>query len=156
MVIADAHWYAIRDADDRGLALYRRHYSAAIAATKAPSGPRRFRWFVGPGDRLVLLTTDGLALFSWRHQAHRLDGQTGVCCSIFRNEGPLRSSDLILEADDLAWSKWPHERHFTFVDPTRIKSTNPGCCFKKAGWRRCGTSSRGLHILERTPEDTSP
>jgi hypothetical protein len=30
-----------------------------------------------------------------------------VNCAVFRNEGPVLSSDLILEAEELAWGRWP-------------------------------------------------
>lgn len=90
------------------------------------------------------------ALFVWR-KSIRDDGQRGVCCAIFRNESPQRSSDMILEAERLAWAKWPGQRLFTHVDPRRIRSSNPGCCFLKAGWRRCGVSGRGFLIFEKLP-----
>ena len=49
-----------------------------------------------------------------------------------------------------AWKRWPGERLYTYVDPKKIKSTNPGYCFKVCGWRKCGvTKHRKLHILER-------
>ena len=68
-----------------------------------------------------------------------------------RVPGGGTSSALIEVADYLAWLRWPGERHYTYVDPTEIRSTNPGFCFIKAGWRRCGMSKAGLHILERLP-----
>jgi hypothetical protein len=73
-------------------------------------------------------------------------------CSIFRNEGPLRSSDLILEAEQLAWRRWPGQRLFTYVWPAKVKSVNPGYCFKMAGWQQCGRNKDGrLIILEKLP-----
>ena len=76
------------------------------------------------------------------------DGQPGVYCPVFRNEGPVRSSDLIRAAMELAWFRWPGERLFTYVDPGLVRSTNPGYCFLMAGWRKCGRSGRGLVLLE--------
>ena len=36
------------------------------------------------------------------------------------------------------------------INPREIKSTNPGCCFKKAGWQRAGVTSKNkLLILEK-------
>lgn len=103
---------------------------------------------IGPGEYLLLATPNLDALFGWRH-FRSLDRQTGVSCCIFRNEGPIRSSLLILEAMDLASERWPAEtRGYTYVDASRIRSTNPGCCFIMAGWRRSGRSQKGLHILE--------
>jgi hypothetical protein len=78
------------------------------------------------------------------------DGQKGINCAVFRNEGAGLSSDLIMAADALADERWPGERHFTYVDPQEVKSSNPGYCFLRAGWRKCGiTKHRKLLILER-------
>jgi hypothetical protein len=39
-----------------------------------------------------------------------------------------------------------------YVDPSQVRSSNPGCCFKLAGWRQCGTTKeRGLLIFEVLP-----
>ena len=91
----------------------------------------------------MLLNQTCNALWCWRN----VEGE-GVNCSVFRNESNTLSSELIQEACDIAWLKWPGKRLFTFVNPQKIKSVNPGCCFKKAGWKSCGMSKAGLHILE--------
>ena len=99
---------------------------------------------------MVLLTGDCLALFVWqRSTIPRYDEQTGINCSVFRNEGPLLSSMLIVEAMELAWRRWPGERLFTYVAEAKIQSVNPGYCFKKAGWQTCGRNKTGrLTVLE--------
>jgi len=103
---------------------------------------------------MVLLTASCDALFVWHHPVMaRLSGQEGVNCTIFRNESPVLSSELIREACKLAWQRWPGARLFTYVADAKIRSTNPGACFKKAGWRRCGRNATGkLTILELLPE----
>ena len=70
-------------------------------------------------------------------------------CSIFRNEGPWLSSELVRQADAIADFAWPGERHYTYVNAQKIRSVNPGYCFKKAGWCQCGETRGGLVILER-------
>lgn len=142
-MIPAAHWYGIKDGDPRGRWMLNRHYSA-----RHYKDGRRPKLFVGPGEKMVLMTQDGLALFVWRKFISD-DGQEGVNCAVFRNEGPLLSSELILEAEQLAWQRWPGERLYTYVNPKKIKSSNPGYCFKKAGWRKCGTSKGGFVILEK-------
>jgi len=112
---------------------------------------RRRKLFVGPGEKMVLVTADGLAVFVWRKfiddcASAPLDA---VNCAAFRNEGPHRSSELILEAETEAWHRWPGKQLYTYVNPARIRSSNPGCCFKQAGWRRTGTTKGGLHVLEK-------
>jgi hypothetical protein len=79
----------------------------------------------------------------------------GVNCAVFRNESKLlRSSELILQAEQIAWKKWPGQRLFTFVNAGKVKSTNPGYCYLMAGWRKCGiTKSKKLIILEKYPEN---
>lgn len=150
----DGHWFAVLEDDRRALALYLRHYSSTKARGNRAAVPLRGNAakFVGPGASMVLLTTTADAVFVWRKQEYRKDGQVGVECSIFRNESPILASELIREADALAWKRWPGERHFTFVDDAKVRSTNPGACFKKAGWRTCGRNADGrLTILEILP-----
>jgi hypothetical protein len=107
---------------------------------------------VGPGEYLVLLTAACDALLIWRRMPRDQEREPGVCCSLFRNEGRSGlSSDLIREACDLAWQRWPGQRLYTYVDPRRVRSSHPGYCFKAAGWRRCGRTPGGLLILETQP-----
>jgi hypothetical protein len=143
--MVSGHWLGVKDGDARARALYLRHYSA-----------RRYRdgrsrtLFVGPGEKMVLLTLHRDALFVWR-KFISMDGQEGVSCAVFRNESPVQSSVLIREAMALAWARWPGKRLYTYVNPRKVQSSNPGYCFKCAGWRKCGTTKKGLIILECLP-----
>ena len=142
----DGNWIGIKDGDPRGIVIFKRHYSA-----RSYRDNRRRTLFVGPGEKMVLLTVTNDALFVWRKFISD-DGQDGVNCSIFRNEGPVLSSDLIREAEELAWDRWPEERLFTYVWDKKIESVNPGYCFKMAGWNVCGrTKVNDLTILEKLP-----
>jgi hypothetical protein len=114
--------------------------------------------FVGPGKKLVLITPWQDAVFAWRHSVYRKDCQVGVECTIFRNESPHLSSAMILEAEVVARRQWPNDRLFTFVDPSAIAGSNPGYCFKMAGWKYCrdphgnpARSANGKLILEKLP-----
>lgn len=143
-------WYPVRDGNPAAVAMYRRHYPSL---KRAGSGRRpKQSQAAGPGESLLLMTPCGRALFIWTRERYRLDGQDGVCCACFRNEGAGLSSELILAAEQDARRRWPlEERFFTFVDPDEVASPNPGYCFKQAGWRHAGrTATRGLHILEKT------
>ena len=138
-------WLPALDGDPRALALYQRHYSCTNLSPKN-------RQFMPPGEKMVLLTRDCDALFGWvKNRVERYDKQVGVVCTVFRNESPYRSSELIEEASAIAWGKWPGERLFTYVDASKVASANPGYCFKMAGWQICGKSKGGLVILERLP-----
>jgi|SRR5215831_8893479 len=152
----DGHWLGVKRTDERAFALYQRHYSAAKGARWRRPGNTNV---TSAGQTMVLLSQCGRALFVWlRCSIPRLDGQTGVSCAVFRNEGPDLSSDLIREADTLAWRRWPDEaRHFTYVDAEkttrrRSKRAAAGACFRHAGWRECGASKTGLVLLERVAE----
>lgn len=143
---ADNVWTEVRDGNSSALALMERHYSRA----RYRDGRRHDR-FVGPGERIVLLTADARAMFVWRRFRSK-DDQQGVNCAVFRNEGILLSSDLILAAEALAWDRWPDQRFYTYVNPRKVRSSNPGYCFLQAGWRRCGiTKTRKLLVLEKLP-----
>jgi len=140
-------WIELRDGNDSVRAIFDRHYSRNRYADG-----RRPLLFVGPGQKMVLMTPDARAIFAWRKFISG-DGQQGVNCAIFRNEMPRSktdSSELVAAADALADLRWPGERHYTYVNPRAVQSSNPGYCFIKAGWRRCGiTKWNRLLILER-------
>lgn len=145
--LKDGHWYDAKDADYRAREIFDRHYSR-----KRYKDGRRPLKFVGPGQYIVLLTAECDALFVWRKFISD-DGQQGINCAVFRNEGPLLSSALILEACEIAWQRWPGERLYTYVNPRKIKSTNPGFCFLRAGFAKCGiTKWNKILILERYGE----
>lgn len=145
-LFADHPWTEVRDGNLSALALFSRHYSRYVY--KDGRDPSRF---VGPGERIVLLTPSADALFVWR-RFRSMDGQTGVNCAVFRNESGMLSSYLILAAEAIAWARWPQQRLYTYVNPRRVASANPGFCFLRAGWRRCGTTKRrSLLILEKVP-----
>lgn len=90
-------------------------------------------------------------LFVWMFPdvALRMDGQKGYNCAIFRNESARRSSEIIIEAEQFAVDRWGPNRGYTFVDARKIRSVNPGCCFKKAGWHFAGMTKGGKHIFEK-------
>ena len=140
------HWYLTKDGDVTCLALYEKHYSCY----NYKDGRKR-HLFVGPGQKVVLRTAIGDAMFVWRHFFDN-SGQKGINCAVFRNESKVLSSELIRQADAIADCIWPHKRHYTFVDPQAVRSTNPGYCFTAAGWQKCGvTAMRKLLVLERLP-----
>jgi hypothetical protein len=145
-------WIPIRDQDPRAYGFYKRHYSARFNANKPRQRANggRNQSFVGWGDYLALMTPMCDALFVWKNYGIGRDGQVGVVCSVFRNESEHLSSALVLEAEHWAREKWGSVRLYTYVDATAIKSKNAGYCFKVAGWRKAGTSKRGLILLEKT------
>lgn len=143
-------WWITKDGDDYAREFFDRHYSR-----RRYQDGRRPKKFVGPGEYILLRTWECDALFCWKKF---MDGcidertgerQIGINCSIFRNESKYQSSELIRQADAIADFCWPGERHYTYVNAEKIKSTNPGFCFIRAGWQRCGRTKGGLVVLEK-------
>lgn len=137
-------WWITKDGDLDCLALYERHYSCY----EYRDGRQR-RLFAGPGQKLVLRTLAGDAMFVWRKFIDA-SGEHGINCAVFRNESAHQSSELIRQADAIADVVWPDSRHYTYVSGEAIASTNPGYCFICAGWRRLPyRTGSGLRVLER-------
>jgi hypothetical protein len=152
ILIPEFNWLPIKDGDPRAFALYRNHYTFNDYKDRRRSNTAyRNRYLIcGPGEKILLLTQNADALFGWRKFIDR-SGQRGVNCAVFRNEGPLLSSMLILEAEELARRRWGDVRFYTYVNPHMVQSANPGYCFIAAGWNRCGlTKIKKLIILEKT------
>ena len=136
------YWVISHDMNPIAQKLADRHYSR--------ENPGSRKGFIGPGEKVVLLSSDGKALFAWCHQDPelRLDHIDGVNCTIFRNEGSVLSSKLILEAEKFARDRWPGLKLFTYVSKAKVKSKNPGWCFMKAGWKPAGENKSGeLRLL---------
>jgi hypothetical protein len=143
LALGNAIWTVSNRADLDCNEIYRRHYSARKCDA---------RQFVGPGEDIVLVTPRLDALFVWRKFIdHTIPHQAGVQCAVFRNEGTLLSSHLILAAEAFAVEEWPIEsRFYTFVDARKTRpKRHPGRCFIEAGWRRCGKTQGGLLIFEK-------
>jgi DNA modification methylase len=145
-----SRWLEVKDGHSEALALYERHYSAYQYADG-----RERELFIGPGEKLALISRGRDALFAWRKFIDD-SGETGVNCAVFRNEGVELSSGLIKEAVAIARRRWPDERFYTYVDADRVRSTNPGYCFIAAGWQRCGETKSGLIVLEFMPSVAVP
>lgn len=113
--------------------------------------------FCYSGRKLVLRNTEGTVLWVWMYPdpAMRMDRQTGYNCAIFRNESVRLSSDIILEAEQHALTRWGPNRMYTYVDGSKIESRNPGYCYLMAGWHRHGLSRTGKHLLVKYDECSS-
>jgi hypothetical protein len=147
-------WWATTDQDADGLEMYARHYSSH----RYKDGRERWQ-FLGPGDKYVLRTPEGDAFFGWRRFIDDCidwrtgERQQGVNCAVFRNESRHLSSECIRQADAVADRLWADRRHYTYVNPQKVRSANPGYCFLMAGWVRVpGFTKGGLIVLERIAE----
>lgn len=63
------------------------------------------------------------------------------------------SSEIILEAEKIVLEAWGPARLYTYVDASQVRSSNPGYCYLKAGWRKCGQSKSGKLLLEKSVPD---
>lgn len=86
-------WWLTRDGDLDCQALYERHYSCHHYRDGRRARDKRF---VGPGEKIVLRTERGDAMFVWRQfvddciDQRTGERQAGICCAVFRNESPHR------------------------------------------------------------------
>lgn len=138
-------WIVARDGDERVRWVFDRHYSR-----RHYTDGRTPKLFVGPGEKMVLITPGLDAIFVWRRFIDdAIPRQEGVNWAVFRNESPLLSSDLVRSAVKRARCRWPSQRLYTYVDPKRVRrKRDPGRCFIRAGWTRCGVTRGGLVILD--------
>jgi hypothetical protein len=125
-------WLRTGKSDPAALALADRHYSRRRPGS-GQVGP--------PGRKVVLVTACGRALWlsHWpdSDKSPSMDGLDAFRCSIFRNEGAGLSSELIVAAmilTEQAWGAPGPDGWVTWVDTTKVRSTNPGYCFVCAGW----------------------
>lgn len=128
--IATGTWQVRTKGDRAACALADRHYSRQRVGARQLGPPGRLLVLVTPCEQAVWVT-------HWPDPKLALDGLDSWRCTIFRNEGAGRSSDLILAAMSLTASLWvgrPRDGWVTWIDRTKIRSANPGYCFKRAGW----------------------
>ena len=122
-----------KDGDPECRAMADRHYSRKSKGASL---------FVGPGKKIVLRNPEGTWLFVWRNSEKRLDGQSGWECTIFRNESSLLSSEIIRGCE-----AYVSGRKYTYVNPRKVRSSNPGFCFLCNGWVKAGISKDKKLIL---------
>jgi hypothetical protein len=149
-------WRQVTKFDPAACALADRHYSRRKVG--APQ-------FMPPGETVVLLTELNDAVWGWwrPHPASGLkamNGLDGWTCTIFRNESRWLSSTLIMDAEHFLLASGKTigpDGLITYVWDRKVRSANPGYCFKQAGWQRAGRSADGRKtlLLKNIPR-TSP
>ena len=146
------YWERVTKFDLRACALADRHYSRR----KPGSGQ-----FMPPGQTIVLLSSDEMAVFGWwrphpRSGLKAMNGYDAWTCTIFRNESPALSSTLILDAEQAMAEERLDigpDGLLTYVWDSKVRSSNPGACFKKAGWKRIGRSVDQRKTLLQKPRE---
>lgn len=142
-------WQRVTKFDAGAARLADRHYSR-----RKVGSPQ----FMPPGETVILATEQRDAVFGWwrPHPSSGLramNGLDGWTCTIFRNESATRSSELILAAEAvlLAEKDCGPDGLLTYVWGEKVRSVNPGYCFKVAGWRVKGRSADGRKTLLQKP-----
>ncbi len=130
-------WFRVDKFDPRAAKLADRHYSRQTVGAEQ---------CLGPGQTLLMITPDALAVWG---VVCNLDpvGDVRWRNTIFHNESPTRSSDLIRVATAFTYVRW--ERHYgrpgvrltTEIDiaataARRSRHAPPGHCYLAAGWRK--------------------
>ena len=141
-------WQRVGKFDVRAAQLADRHYSR-----RKIGSPQ----FMPPGQTIILL--DHQAVFGWwrpdpNSGLKSMNGLDGWTCTIFRNESQELSSTLILAAEIALTqhaSDCGSDGMLTYVFDRKVRSSNPGCCFKKAGWAVRGRSADNRKTLLTKP-----
>jgi hypothetical protein len=129
-------WLRTTKFDQVGARLADGHYSRRTVGSPQ---------FMPPGQTIVLVSQDRQDLFGWWRPdpksgivaMNKLDGWT---CTIFRRtrtEG-ASASEMILAAElEIARGGYGcgPDGMLTYVWDRKVRSVNPGYCFKRAGWR---------------------
>lgn len=150
-------WRQVTKFDSRAVALVDGHWPGAPVDAK-PHYSRQSpgtNQFMASGITFVLLAD--LAVWGANDNLDPA-GTRRFRCTVFRNEGPLLSSDLIRSATTLTQMRW-WRRHAwrgsppleTEVNADKVRhKRDPGRCFRKAGWRFV-RESRGLLVFRAPP-----
>lgn len=144
-------WIRSHRADAEVVPLADRHYNRQKIGSPQ---------FAPPGRCLVLKTAelDAFWITSWPFAEYVRHAWAGAwVCSAFRNESAHLSSELIREAVAATLDEYgpaPALGMITFVDTTKTrKKRDPGRCYLRAGFKKCGMTKGGLIALQLLPED---
>lgn len=144
------NWQLSHRADKSAAAIADRHYNRQHIGSPQ---------FVPPGRCIVLLSLDERAVWvtSWPFAEYVKHAWAGAWVnSIFRNESPVLSSELIRQAIAATRYYWepPALGIVTFVDTTKVRHKRDyGRCYRKAGFRGVGYTKGGLLALQLLPAD---
>jgi len=143
------HWRLTNKGDWRAAAIADDHYSR-----RTPGSPQ----FMPPGETIVLISYEADAIWGWwrphpRSGIKSMNGLDGWTCTIFRNTGSILSSELVLDAEGCLEDRPPGpDGLITYVWDSKVRSTNPGYCFKRAGYVVTGRSAdKRKTLLQKRP-----
>ncbi len=148
-------WTRVPKFDSRAARFADNHYSR-----RTPGSAQ----FMPPGETIVLVREvsnfEVDALFGWwrphpRSGIKAMNGLDGWTCTIFRNETGVIFSSVLIEMAETFLHGNPTpcgpSGLITYVWDKKVRSVNPGFCFKKAGYVRTGKSADGKKTLLQKP-----
>lgn len=143
------NWRLSHRFDPEGVALADKHYNR-----RKVGSPQ----FVPPGACLVFIRDGGDAVWTTSNplpEYVRHEWAGAWVNTLFRNESNTLSSELITQAVAASRTFWepPPLGIVTFVDATKVRSTNPGFCYLMAGWKHVGFTKGGLHAFQQLPDE---
>jgi len=137
-------WTRTTKFDPHCAALADRHYSRRTVGSPQ---------FMPPGQTLVLKAPEAVWGW-WRPHPDAgitpMNGLDGWTCTIFRNESSVLSSEMVWDAERALLEEYGEvgpDGLLTYVWDRKVASSNPGFCFKKAGWRAAGRSADNKKTL---------
>lgn len=137
-------WKQIPKGDQEARKIADRHYNRQKVGSP---------YFLPPGNTFLLVNADYSALWGCVYQKYSFHAWPNTINNcIFRNESLTLSSEMILEATKLTleyYKDYNHDGLITFVNPFKIKSINPGYCYKMAGWKKIGNTKKGLLVYKQ-------
>lgn len=135
------------------LDMVRSHYSYRESARQRPRTTKTGKTWWSNAKLVVFTDEERTLVFAWQwpRDGYRKDGQNGFNNTLFHRSArcPFLASDIVLAAEQAVVGEWGENRAYTYVDGDAVTSSNPGYCYKKAGWRLVGYSKGGKALLEK-------
>ncbi len=145
-------WTLSHKYDELGASLADRHYNRRTVGSPQ---------FVPPGRSVVLIGKQRRAVWvSWQSDYIKHAWPDCWGNTLFRSEGEGLASELItsaVAATRAVWGEPPPHGVITFVDPDKVRSSNPGYCYRCAGFELVGRTLGGhgrasLLVFQLPPE----
>ena len=134
------------------IAAFREHYTGS--GGPPPGKKMAWRIFTAGRPRGWIVLGEPAFKLSPRRRLGLMDARPlpcTVCCAIYRVDPPLpdepSAGDILREWHPIASTEWAARYGFdpvhweTMVDPSAVASSNPGACFKRAGYRSLGLTT---------------
>lgn len=135
------------------LEMVRNHYSYKVSIGQRPRTAKTSKTWWSNARLVVFSDPERTLVFAWQwpKDGIRKDGQNGFNNTLFHRSDRCvyLASDVILAAETAVVSHWGANRAYTYIDPDKVSSPNPGYCYKVAGWKQVCVSKSGKPLLEK-------